>query len=275
MTLYVSGISTLGPGLPGWAGSRAVLAAESPSDEAAPPEPSASMLPPNERRRSSETVRWAVHVAQEAMQQAEIDPRQVASVFASSDGETGVLDRLCTELAAAQRTLSPTLFHHSVHNAASGYWGIATSSQQSSTVLACYDWSFCAAMLEAAAYAQIEKRSVLLVAYDLASPPPLYAARPLHGGFATALLLTRTPAPHNLAQLDIALSNDLSEDATGMDDPRLEALRNGNPAARSLPLLAAIAGQRGTVVRLEYLEDQHLVIGVMPCSSSIRPLSAD
>ena len=28
MTLYVSGISTLGPGLPGWAGSRAVLAGE-------------------------------------------------------------------------------------------------------------------------------------------------------------------------------------------------------------------------------------------------------
>ena len=29
-----------------------------------------------------------------------------------------------TALAAPQRTISPTLFHHSVHNAASGYWGI-------------------------------------------------------------------------------------------------------------------------------------------------------
>ena len=113
----------------------------------------------------------------------------------------------------------------------------------------------------------IEERPVLLVAYDLPPPPPLYAARPLRGGFAAALLLTRTPAPHNLAQLDLALSNDLSEKATSMDDARLEALRSGNQAARSLPLLAAIARQRVTPVCLEYLEDQHLLIRVMPCRS--------
>jgi len=265
MTLYVNGIGMLGPGLAGWAGSRAVLAGESPSSEAAPPEPNASVLPPNERRRSSESVRWAVHVAQEAIQQAEADAREVVSVFATSDGETDALDRLCTALAKPQRTVSPTLFHHSVHNAASGYWGIATGSQQSSTVLACYDSSFCAALLEAAAYVQIEERPILLVAYDLPSPPPLYAARPLRGGFAAALLLTRIPAPHTLARLDLALSNDRSGKATGMDDARLEALRIGNQAARSLPLLAAIARQRISSVCLEYLEDQQLVIGVMPC----------
>jgi hypothetical protein len=50
-----------------------------------------------------------------------------------------------------------------------------------------------------------------------------------------------------------------------MDDARLEALRSGNQAARSLPLLAAIARQRGTLVRLEYLEDQHVLIQVRPC----------
>jgi hypothetical protein len=265
MELYVNGISTLGPGLAGWAKSRAVLAGESPSCEAVPPEPNANVLPPNERRRSSQIVRWALHVAQEAMQQAEVDAHEVASVFASSDGETEVLDRLCTALAAPQRMISPTLFHHSVHNAASGYWGIATGSQQSSTVLACYDSSFCAALLEAAAYAKTEERPVLLVAYDLPPPSPLYAARPLGGGFAAALLLTRTPSPRNLAQFDLALTNNLSEEATSMDDERLEALRNGNQAARSLPLLAAIARQRDTLVRLEYLEDQHVLIQVLPC----------
>ena len=265
MKLYVNGIGALGPGLAGWAGSRAVLAEESPLYEAAPPEPSASLLPPNERRRSSEAVRWALHVAQEAMQQAEADVREVATVFASSDGETGILDRLCTALAAPQRTISPTLFHHSVHNAASGYWGIATGAQQSSTVLACYDSSFCAALLEAAAYVHIEERPVLLVAYDLPPPPPLYAARPLVGGFATALLLTRAPSPHTLARLILTLSNNLSEEATNMADPRLEALRTGNQAARALPLLAAIAMRGGTLVRLQYLEDQHLLSRVMPC----------
>jgi hypothetical protein len=261
MELYVNGIGILGSGLAGWAGSRAVLAGESSSCEATPTEPSASLLPPNEQRRSSETVRWAVHVAQEAMQQAEADAREVTSVFASSDGETGVLDRLCTALAMPQRTISPTLFHHS----ASGYWGIATGSQQSSTVLACYDSSFCAALLEAAAYVHADERPVLIVAYDLPPPPPLYAARPLRGGFAAALLLTRTPAPCHLAQLDLTLSNDLSEEATSMDDAQLEAFRRGNHAARSLPLLAAIARQCVTLVRLEYLEDQHVFIRVRPC----------
>ena len=265
MPLYVNGIGILGPGFAGWACSRAVLAGEIPVYDAAPPDPSASLLPPNEQRRSSESVRWALHVAQEAMQQAEVDAREVASVFASSDGEIGVLDRLCTALAMPQRTISPTLFHHSVHNAASGYWGIATGSQQSSTVLACYDSSFCAALLEAAAYAEIEERPVLLVAYDLPPPPPLDAARPLQGGFASALLFTRTPAPHTLARLNLDLSNDLSREPTNMDDAGLEALRSSNHAARSLPLLAAIASQRDTQVRLEYLEDQHIVVRVMPC----------
>src|ERR1043165_10107282 len=81
MTLYVNGIGTLGPGLADWAGSRAVLAGKNPSYDAVPTEPSASLLPPNERRRSSESVRWALHVAQEAMQQAEADAREVATEF--------------------------------------------------------------------------------------------------------------------------------------------------------------------------------------------------
>jgi hypothetical protein len=265
MELYVNGISILGSGLAGWARSRAVLAGESPLCDGVPPEPTASLLPPNEQRRSSETVRWALYVAHETLQQAETDVQEVASVFASSDSETGILDRLCTALATPSRTISPTLFHHSVHNAVSGYWGIATGSSQSSTALACYDSSFCAGLLEAAAQVKLEEKPVLLVAYDLPPPPPLYAARPFREGFAAALLLTRTPAPRTFAQLDLVLSTDRTEEATSMDDPRLEALRSGNQAARSLPLLAAIARPCGTVVCLEYLEEQHLLIQVVPC----------
>ena len=265
MELYINGVSLLGAGLVGWAGSRAVLTRESPLYDAEPPEPTATLLPPNEQRRSSESVRWALYVAQEALQQAETDAHDVASVFASSDSETGILDRLCTALATPPRTISPTLFHHSVHNAVSGYWGIATGSPQSSTALACYDSSFCAGLLEAAAQTQLDEMPVLLVAYDLPPPPPLYAARPFREGFAAALLLTRTPSPRALARIDLVLSNDPTEEATSMEDARLEALRSGNQAARSLPLLAAIARRHDTLVRLEYLEAQHLLIEVVSC----------
>lgn len=264
MALYVNGIGILGPGLAGWTEGRKVLAGESPFREVAAPEPSVGMLPPNEQRRSSETVRWALHVAQEAMQQADVTAREVVSVFASSEGETAVLDRLCTALATPHRTISPTLFHHSVHNAVSGYWGIATGSQQASTVLAGYDSSFCAALLESAAFAEIEERPVLLVAYDL-PPPPLLTARPLRGGFAAALLLMRTPAIHALARIDLDLAVDPPGEPTIMSDERLEALRKDNHAARMLPLLAAIAGQRDSVVRLDYLEEQYVIARVTPC----------
>lgn len=267
MRLYVTGIGTLGPGLASWADCRAILAGERAYCDGPPPEPSAGVLPPNEQRRSSECVRWAVHVAQEAMQQAGAEASEVATVFASSDGETAVLDRLCTALATPQRVISPTLFHHSVHNAAAGYWGIATGSQQSSTALCCYDSSFCAGVLEAAAYAHMERKPVLLVAYDLQAPPPLHAPRPLRGGFAAALVLTGVPASHHIAQLEVTLFHDPTEEAASMADTRLEALRIGNPAARSLPLLSAIASQRPARVCVEYLEDQHLLIEVTPCRS--------
>ena len=68
------------------------------------PDPEAALLPPNERRRSSDCVRWAVQVAQEAIAQSGLDPREVPTVFASSGGEMGVLDQLCRALATPDRS---------------------------------------------------------------------------------------------------------------------------------------------------------------------------
>ena len=125
------------------------------------PDPEAALLPPNERRRSSDCVRWAVQVAQEAIAQSGLDPREVPTVFASSGGEMGVLDKLCRAPGDAERVISPTLFHQSVHNTAAGYWGIATTCQQSSTALSCYDDSFAAGLLEAVTFVCVEQRPVL------------------------------------------------------------------------------------------------------------------
>jgi hypothetical protein len=46
--------------------------------------------------------------------------------------------------------LSPTRFHHSVHNAASGYWAMASHSMAASTALSAFQNSFAAGLLEAA-----------------------------------------------------------------------------------------------------------------------------
>ncbi len=267
MRLYVDGMGMLGPGLSGWAPSRVILAGDAGYHETPPPDPPAGMLPPNERRRSSDCVRWALQVAQEAIEQAGTDPKTLATVFACSDGEMGISNQLCTTLAMPERAVSPTLFHQSVHNAAAGYWSIAAQCHQSSTALSCYDWSFGSGLLEAAAYVCTEEQPVLLVAYDLPAPIPLHAARPLRGSFAVAFVLTPHHSRHSMVHLDLALHVRTSDTDTRMPDPALEALRCGNPAARALPLCAAIAAARSAQVHLDYLEDQSIVIRVEPCRS--------
>ena len=189
---------------------------------------------------------------------------KVPTVFASSGGEMGVLDTLCRTLALPDRLISPTLFHQSVHNTAAGYWGIATTCQQSSTALACYDDSFAAGLLEAVTFVCVEQRPVLLVAYDLAVPAPLNEARPITTGFAVALLLV-PPSDSSLATMQLRLEEADQEDIRGLQDAALERVRLDNPAARSLPLLRAIATGGSQRVILSLLDSQQLVLDLDPC----------
>ena len=264
MKVAIQGIGLLAPGLAGWETGRAVLAGQGSFQPGEMPDPEAALLPPNERRRSSDCVRWAVQVAQEAIAQSGLDPREVPTVFASSGGEMGVLDTLCRTLATPERVISPTLFHQSVHNTPSGYWGIATTCQQSSTALSCYDDSFAAGLLEAVTFVHVEQRPLLLVAYDLAVPAPLNEARPISAGFAVALVLAPL-SDAALATMKLHLTETDQEPASHLQDPALEQVRLGNPAARSLPLLKALATGGSQKVIVSLLESQQLVLEIDRC----------
>lgn len=264
MQVAILGIGLLAPGLEAWNASRMVLSGRQAYEPCDVADPEAALLPPNERRRSSDCVRWAVQVAQEAISQSGLDPRDVATVFASSGGEMGVLDRLCRTLATPERVVSPTLFHQSVHNTAAGYWGIATTCQQSSTALSCYDDSFAAGLLDAITLVCVEEKSVLLVAYDLPPPHPLSQARHLAVGMAAALVMVPS-SDRALVELRGSLVERGTHQPTALDDARLESLRVGNPAGRALPLLTAVAKGGQQTVRLNLLEDQQLVLDVGPC----------
>jgi beta-ketoacyl synthase-like protein len=264
MKVSIQGIGLLAAGLEGWRAGRAVLAGTEPFVPVVVHDPDAALLPPNERRRSSDCVRWAVHVAQEAIVQSGLDPREVPTVFASSGGEMGVLDTLCRTLAMPERVISPTLFHQSVHNTAAGYWGIATTCQESSTALSCYDDSFAAGLLEAVTFVCVEQRPVLLVAYDLAVPAPLNEARPITTGFAVALVLV-PPSDCSLGGMNLRLDEVHRGESTGLADPALERVRHDNPAARSLPLLKAIASGGSQRVTLSLLDTQQLALDLTPC----------
>ena len=141
-----------------------------------------------------------------------------------------------------------------MHNAAAGYWGIATGSREASTSLCGYDASFAAGLLEAAAQVCADRAPVGLIAYDHCYPYPLNAVRPLIADFAVALILTPQPTGRAFATLDVRHVND-DGPATSMTLPALEAVRAGVPAGRSLPLHSPsrmmLAAARGSTVNIE------------------------
>ncbi len=266
ITVDIQGIGLLAPGLIGWEAGRAVLTGRRPLVPEEVPHPEAALLPPNERRRSSESVRWAVQVAQEAIMQSGLDPREVPTVFASSDGEMDVFDTLCRTLTTKERLVSPTVFHQSVHNTAAGYWGIATSGQRSSTALSCCDDTFAAGLLEAATIVHVEHSPVLLVAYDLDAPILLRDARPITSGFAMAIVLVEC-STSCLARLQLHLKTVHSNEVGRLDDAVLERVRQENPAARSLSLLREIAVGGAQTIRLNLLDTQQLIVNIESCAS--------
>ena len=183
-------------------------------------------------------------------------------VFASSGGDGDNCHEICQTLASADRSLSPTRFHNSVHNAPAGYWSIAAGSQVPSTTICAYDASFAAGLLEALTQIAVHGVATALIAYDLDYPPPLRAARIVPAPFGLALVFHSSPQPHSLARLRVGID---SGPAGRVEHQELEALRAAIPAAQGLVLLEALAKQRATTVRIAYLEPQTLRIAVTPC----------
>lgn len=243
--LYVEAVGIVAPGLAGWSASAPVLSGAAPyaAAELAPYQP--ALLPPNERRRATQVIRLAFRTSEDALAHTPLAPSGLATVFASSDGDTEVMHRINHALAQPARTLSPTDFHNSVHNAAAGYWSIAVGSRLPSTSLAAHDASFAAGLTEAAALALGDGLDTLLTVYDMRMPAPLDAKRPIGEPFAVALVLTPQRTPRSLAALRL---EETAAAPSTMDEPALERLRLSNPAARALPLLRCLAqGGRGTV----------------------------
>ena len=261
MKLYVESAAILAPGLSGWAAGRAVLAGEKTYEPAPLAPPVADLLPAVERRRTGATVKLALAVAHEALTSAGRPVDSVATVFVSSGGDGNVINDMCVTLAGSDRQVSPTRFHNSVHNAPSGYWGIAAHSHHPSTTLCAFDWSFSIGLLEVAAQLQVDRREVLLVAYDTPYPEPLRGVRPVIHPFGTALLFTRDRTNRAIAELDVAIDA-LGTEISRMSDAALEELRTDNPCARALPLLAALASAQPRIVTLERDARQTLCISV-------------
>jgi Beta-ketoacyl synthase, N-terminal domain len=263
LSVYLTGLGFLGPGLNNWSEAAAVLSQR--RSYAAQPTvlPSPTLLPAAERRRTGRGVKLALAVALQATAQARVDPKELPSVFSSSSGDGQICHELCQALAEPAREVSPTKFSNSVHNAAAGYWGIATGAMSAANALCAFDASFGAGLLDALTQCCVEQRDVLLVSFDTEYPQPLYAKRPVPDALGVAMVLTPQRLPHSLARLEASLTD---EPFAPMAEPLLEVMRAAIPAARALPLLELLARGRGGRVVLEYLSGVQLAVGVEACA---------
>ena len=264
LTAYIRGIGLIGPGLGDWQSGARVIAGEEVYSPRPTAVPAADGLPPAERRRTGATVKLALAVGQQAIAAAGVDPEGLPAVFSSSGGDGVICHEICETLASADRQVSPTRFHNSVHNAAAGYWSLATGATAASTALCAHDGSFAAGLLEALALVTVDRTPVLLSAYETTYPEPLHAARPLPAAFAVALVLTPDATPDALARITAGpCSGEAAADR--LAEPQLEALRAALPAARSLPLLRLLARREPGRVVLDYVGGQRLAVEVSEC----------
>ncbi|EEG07349.1 beta-ketoacyl synthase chain length factor [Pseudogulbenkiania ferrooxidans] len=259
-TIYLEGLSLLGPGMSDWAEAVPRLLGQQPFqvDEVRLAAP--SILPATERRRAGAAVKLSMAVGLAAVEDADADAAQLPNVFSSTGGDCENCHSLLEVLASSERMVSPTRFHNSVHNAPAGYWGIATKCTEASTSLCAYDATFGAGLLETVTQAHSAGKPCLLIAFDTAYPEPLYAQRPIPYPLGVGMVLSPEHSAVSKAALRLSFSD---EPASRMDDAQLEALRQGIPSARSLPLLHLLAsGQPGRVV-IDYLDDCRLAIEVV------------
>jgi hypothetical protein len=194
LVAVIEGVGFWAPGLPSWDAARAfVRDGQVVAD--APARPSPQVLAANERRRAPDSVVVALDVALAACTAAGRDPATLPSVFASTHGDLGITDYICSTLASDARSLSPTRFHNSVHNAAAGYWTIGSGCNAPATAVSSFDGSFAQGLLEALAQLAAGARAVLLVAYDAPSAGPLAAVSRSDGLLGGALVLARDGSP--------------------------------------------------------------------------------
>jgi hypothetical protein len=259
MKVYVNGVSVIGPGLNDAQEAQAILRGEKHWHYEEMHSLKPTMLPSNERRRTTLLIKLALQAMQDLLRDYD-DLNTLSSVFASSDGDMEIVDKMCTALADAERLVSPTVFHNSVHNAPAGYWSIAASLRGSSTSISAADATFMVGLMEAFTRVLTEQGVVLFVAYDSPGPEPIHVKRPFVHPLAVALRLGAAPETGVLGTL--TLKGETEKSLTRCRNISLEPLREGVPSGYGLPLVEALCRRARMEVDMPYLSDKTYAVTV-------------
>lgn len=283
-SLPAIGISAVGfwsSALPDWTVARAVFRGEGEPVEGGARRPSPALLPPAERRRVPDSVAAALEAASQALAASGLDAADVPSVFTSAYGDLAGTDALCASLAEPVPMLSPTRFHNDVHNAAAGYWCIATGCRQASSAVSAHVRSFAAGLLEAATLCVADDTPVLLVGFDGAPTGPLVDVVASRGLLAVAMVLLPPSAlpGRAMAELHLAIEPDdttgtggsgdtgsSSRAPAGSADDAARTLED-NAMADALPLCEALAAGARAAWRQALSDHACLALRLEPVSS--------
>jgi hypothetical protein len=260
--VYLEGVEFWSPATPGWNHARPALAGLCDGAQTLARRPSPEWLPPAERRRAPDTVALALEVARAVLDRSGRRADALLSVFTSAHGDMAITDAICATLANSPRLMSPTKFHHSVHNAASGYWGIATGSMRSSISVSAFDCSFAAGLLEALMQCAAESMPVLLVGYDIAACGPLASTNDSEGMLGAALVVAPAPTGRAVCGLDWSLHPGDCTRRPARSSAGMSLARNA--MADAVPLFEAIARE----------EREELLMPLSPLLSLAVRLSA-
>jgi len=201
--------------------------------------PKPDVIPPRERRRAPLAVRIAVEVAMQAFENSSLQAEKTACVFASGMGDTSITDHMCRAVCTADKLLSPTKFHNSVHNAAAGYWTISTDCSRPANSVSAFQYTAALAMLESAIQCSVQRQPVLLVVFDIETPRPLAESMSIESAFAASLLLS--PDTHSARPRLSFETVAATRESAGMVHPDDICVEGNNPASKLLPLLTRIA----------------------------------
>ena len=219
----------------GWDQFCAALVARA-EPQTSPAEPVPDLLPAREARRAPLHVRLAIEAGTQACRGNDVATSEVMTVFASAMGDHQITDYMCRTLADSSPMLSPTRFHNSVHNAASGYWSIGAGNRLVSVAIAAPPCTFTAGILEAASLAVSEPGTVLLIAHDIPAPSPLDAVCSTRQPFALAFLVSSQRIAPQWRGMRLEYRGTASPWPTP-EPGWLQKLAMDNECARGIPLL--------------------------------------
>jgi len=219
------------------------------------------IIPAKERRRAPLSVKMAVEVMDQACRMSALVPSEVATVFASVNGDTEITDYLCRTLITAPRTVSPTRFHNSVHNASIGNWAIATHCKLPANAMSAYPHTTSMAFLEGAIQALEENIPVLVCVQELASPDAIKPIYDSEQPISTAVLLAPPGyCREALATVRFDVRNERSEYSNASQFLGIDW--SGNLGARFLPLFAALTAPGDTELQLPISERSSLSLAI-------------